>query len=52
MFLGPLAQLLNRHPENLVLHVDDLIEMGAEKVVMPRFRLLFWSHMIPRMEGL
>jgi hypothetical protein len=35
-----------------VPHVDDLIETGAEKIVMPRFVLLFRSHPIPQNQGL
>ena len=31
-----------------MLHVDDLVETGAEQVVMPRLRLLFRSHVIPQ----
>ena len=33
-----------------VLHVDDLVEAGAEEVVMPRFLLLFRSHVIPQLQ--
>jgi hypothetical protein len=32
-----------------MLHVDDLIETSAEKVVMPRFGLLFRAHPIPQL---
>ena len=31
---------------------DDLVETGAEKIVMPRFPLLFRSHSSPRMDDL
>lgn len=33
--------------DKLVLYVDDLIEMGTEKVVAVRLRLLFRSHSPP-----
>ena len=33
-----------------VLHVDDLVEAAAEQVVMPRFLLLFRSHVIPQLQ--
>ena len=35
-----------------VFHVDDLIEAGTEKIVMPCFLLLFRSHPIPRIVSL
>jgi hypothetical protein len=35
-----------------VLHVDDLIETGAEQIVVPRFVLLFRSHSVPQKQGL
>ena len=37
-----------RQGDKLVLHVDDPVETGAEKIVMARFVLLFRSHPIPQ----
>ncbi len=34
-----------------VLHIDDLIQTGAEQVVMPRYLLLFRSHPIPKYQS-
>ncbi len=39
---------LSRQRDKFVLHVDDLIEAGPEKVVVTRFLLLFRSHKNPR----
>jgi len=39
---------LVRQDDKLVFHVDDLIETGAEKIVMARFWWLFRSHLNPR----
>ena len=38
---------LVRQGDERVFHVDDLIEAGAEKIVMPRLLLLFRSHGTP-----
>ena len=43
---GPVDPI--RQDDEFVLHVDDLVETGAEQVVMPRLRLLFRSHVIPQ----
>ncbi len=40
-----------RQDDKLVLHVDDLIETGAEKVAVPRFLLLSRSHPIPKINA-
>lgn len=44
--LGPIVP--DRQDDELVLHIDDLFEAGAEQVVMPRLVLLFRSHPIPQ----
>jgi hypothetical protein len=44
------VDLVGQHDQRM-LHVDDPIETGAEKVVMPRFLLLFRPHPTPRVIG-
>ena len=38
---------LGGQDDELVLHVDDLVEAGAEQIVVPRWLLLFRSHENP-----
>ena len=52
LLVEPGSDDLVRQGDERVFHVDDLIEAGAEKIVMPRLLLLFRSHGNPRMEGL
>ena len=43
---------LVRQDDEFVLHVDDLIETGAEQIVMPRLLPLFRSHPMPPIQSL